>query len=481
MTALRLAPYIDAERDRIVATLLDWLRIPSHLGPPRARRRRAGLGRLVRRPAAPTPASSTSSCVETAGAPARLRRLAPRRAGRPDRARLRPPRRPAGRPARRVDARRRSSPPIVDGELPRPAAPSTTRARCSTRSRRSGAARRRRRAAGQPEVPDRGRGGGRQPPLRGPARRSTAQRLALRRGRGLRHRHVGRRRAVDRASGMRGLVAFDVVAAHRRRATCTPGLFGGAVPNPLHLAARLVDRPPRRRRPGHAARLLRRGPPVTDDEEAASPRSPFDEEFGRPRPAARRLEGEAGRSTLARIGYRPTAEVVGHHGGYSGRGHQDDRARRGQPQGHLPAGGRPASRPRSTAAFEALAGGAGARRASRSTVTPVGAVAPALTPVDHPAVRRPGRAIERVWGTAAAVHPGGRQRSGGGARPGPRRAVLFLGVGLPGDRSTPPTSAWSWTSSGRGSSPPASSGTSSPLRSVGAPVALLRSVSSRGR
>ena len=64
----------------------------------------------------------------------------------------------------------------------------------------------------------------------------------------------------------------------------------------------------------------------------------------------------------------------------------------------------------------------------------VGAVAAALTPVDHPAVGALCRVLERVWGRAPLF-----TREGGS---GPEEAlgrvlrapVLFLGVGLPGDR-----------------------------------------------
>jgi acetylornithine deacetylase/succinyl-diaminopimelate desuccinylase-like protein len=67
-------------------------------------------------------------------------------------------------------------------------------------------------------------------------------------------------------------------------------------------------------------------------------------------------------------------------------------------------------------------------------LTPHGAVAPALTPVEHPAVGALGRAIERVWGQPPLF-----TREGGS---GPEEAlgrllrapVLFLGVGLPDDR-----------------------------------------------
>ncbi|MDQ3569823.1 MAG: M20/M25/M40 family metallo-hydrolase, partial [Actinomycetota bacterium] len=63
----------------------------------------------------------------------------------------------------------------------------------------------------------------------------------------------------------------------------------------------------------------------------------------------------------------------------------------------------------------------------------MGAVAPARTPADHPAVAALCRAIERVWGTAPLL-----TREGGS---GPEEAlgrvlyapVLYLGVGLPDD------------------------------------------------
>jgi acetylornithine deacetylase/succinyl-diaminopimelate desuccinylase-like protein len=67
-------------------------------------------------------------------------------------------------------------------------------------------------------------------------------------------------------------------------------------------------------------------------------------------------------------------------------------------------------------------------------VRPEGAVAPALTPVDHPATGALCRAVERVWGAAPLF-----TRIGGS---GPEEAlgrvleapVLYLGVALPDDR-----------------------------------------------
>jgi acetylornithine deacetylase/succinyl-diaminopimelate desuccinylase-like protein len=67
-------------------------------------------------------------------------------------------------------------------------------------------------------------------------------------------------------------------------------------------------------------------------------------------------------------------------------------------------------------------------------VTPAGAVAPALTPVYHPAMLALRTAIDRVWGIPPLY-----TREGGS---GPEEAlgrvlvapVLFLGIGLPDDR-----------------------------------------------
>ena len=71
---------------------------------------------------------------------------------------------------------------------------------------------------------------------------------------------------------------------------------------------------------------------------------------------------------------------------------------------------------------------------ARAEVRPEGAVAPALTPVDHPAMSALCRAVERVWGKAPLF-----TRIGGS---GPEEAlgrvlgapVLYLGVAYPDDR-----------------------------------------------
>jgi acetylornithine deacetylase/succinyl-diaminopimelate desuccinylase-like protein len=231
--------------------------------------------------------------------------------------------------------------------------------------------------------------------------------------------------------GMRGLVAFDV-----RVRTATgdlhSGMFGGAVPNPIHLLAGIVadlhDADGRVTLPGFYDRVR----PLTDAERASLDALPFDEPAWMANAGVRRLDGEAGQSTLARIGYRPTCELVGFGAGYTADGMKTIvPAEAGcKITFRLVADQDPAE---VTAAFRAWLDER-VPDGVELTVTPEGGVAPALTPVDHPAVGALCRAIETVWGTAPLF-----TREGGS---GPEEAlgrvldapVLFLGVGLPGDR-----------------------------------------------
>jgi acetylornithine deacetylase/succinyl-diaminopimelate desuccinylase-like protein len=232
--------------------------------------------------------------------------------------------------------------------------------------------------------------------------------------------------------GMRGLIAFDV-ALRTASIDLHSGMWGGTVPNAALVAARLAsglhDGDGRVTVPGFYDEVR----PLSDDEKASLAAQPYDEAgFRAAAGGVRYLEGETGYTPLERIGVRPTAEVVGIRGGYAGPGiktivpatagfkvafrlvpdqspeHVDD-AFRAWLSDRVPAG-------------------------VELTVTPEGGVAPALTPIDHPAMGALGRAIERVWGRWPLY-----TREGGS---GPEEAlgrvldapVLFLGVGLPGDR-----------------------------------------------
>jgi acetylornithine deacetylase/succinyl-diaminopimelate desuccinylase-like protein len=229
----------------------------------------------------------------------------------------------------------------------------------------------------------------------------------------------------------RGLVGFDV-SVRTARGDLHSGLFGGAVPNAARivadLAAALHDDQGRVTVPGFYEAVR----PLTDAEEASLAAIPFDEAAWMGQAGITALDGEAGRSTLERIGSRPTAEVVGISGGYGGQGIKTI----------VPATAAlkvalrlvPDQDPAAVAdAFEAWVRDRTPPGAT-VTVTREGAVAPALTPVDHPAVAALSRVLQRVWGRPPLF-----TREGGS---GPEEAlgrvlgapVLFLGVGLPDDR-----------------------------------------------
>jgi acetylornithine deacetylase/succinyl-diaminopimelate desuccinylase-like protein len=232
-------------------------------------------------------------------------------------------------------------------------------------------------------------------------------------------------------TGMRGLVACSI-ALRTASTDLHSGMYGGAVRNAAHvavdLAAALHDSDGRVTIPGYYYDVE----PVTDSVRDAIAALPFSEdEFAQYAGGAART-GEAGFSTLERIWVRPTGEVTGIHSGYAGDGvktivpadatlkitfrlvpHQDPDAviagvRRWLDE-HVPDG-------------------------VECALTTVGAVAPALTPLDHPAVRAAARVIERVWDAPCRF-----TREGGS---GPEEAlgrvleapVVFLGVGLPDDQ-----------------------------------------------
>ena len=231
--------------------------------------------------------------------------------------------------------------------------------------------------------------------------------------------------------GMRGLVAFDV-RVRTAEADLHSGLFGGAVPNTAHVIARMVASLHDATAGSPSPASTTTSAPWTPAEEASLATIPVDEEAWRRMAGVGRLEGEAGRSLLERIGPVRGCDVVGIGIGYTGGGIKTI----------VPAQGGfkvtfrlvPDQRPDTvTAAFDVVAGGGGAR-GCRGHRTSEGGVAPALTPVDHPAMGALCRAVARVWGKEPLF-----TRIGGS---GPEEAlgrilaapVLYLGVALPDDR-----------------------------------------------
>jgi acetylornithine deacetylase/succinyl-diaminopimelate desuccinylase-like protein len=233
------------------------------------------------------------------------------------------------------------------------------------------------------------------------------------------------------STGMRGLVAFDVRIRTAGR-DLHSGVFGGAVPNAAHWAARLVaalhDRSGRVALPGFydAVRPLERA------ERAAFAALPLDESAWAAAASVGCLEGEAGVPLLDRLWARPTCDVTGLHSGYGGDGVKTiiPAAARLKVTFRIVADQSPED---VAATFEAWV----------RQLIPAGveldvhcdaAVGPALTPTDHPAVGALARSIARVWGAQPLF-----TRSGGS---GPEEAlgrllaapILHLGIGLTSDR-----------------------------------------------
>ncbi|HYX43762.1 MAG TPA: dipeptidase [Acidimicrobiales bacterium] len=231
--------------------------------------------------------------------------------------------------------------------------------------------------------------------------------------------------------GMRGLVAFTV-DVRTAAVDLHSGLFGGAVPNATHVVADLVaalhDEEGRVAVPGFYDDVR----PLTAAEEESLERIPVDEEAWRRMAGVGRLTGERGRSLLERIWTRPTCDVVGIGVGYTGDGMKTVVPARGsfKVTFRLVPEQRPQAVARAFTAWLADHTPEGTEVDAR----PEGAVAPALTPVDSPAMGALCRAVERVWGKAPVF-----TRIGGS---GPEEAlgrvleapVLYLGVALPDDR-----------------------------------------------
>ena len=232
--------------------------------------------------------------------------------------------------------------------------------------------------------------------------------------------------------GMRGLTGCQI-DFHGPDVDLHSGSFGGAVANPLTALAKLLaaihDADGHVAIPGFYDAVVE----VSAEERASYAALPFDEDAWLAGPArSRAAVGEAGYSTLERVWSRPTAEVNGMWGGYTGPGHKtivpsdasaklsfrlvpDQRGADLRPcvlafvEAHTPPG-------------------------ITSTVHWEGdGVAPVRTPMDAPQLAAVVRAMEKAFG-----RPVGFSREGGSGPEADLAEVLgvpvvFLGVGLPDD------------------------------------------------
>jgi acetylornithine deacetylase/succinyl-diaminopimelate desuccinylase-like protein len=232
---------------------------------------------------------------------------------------------------------------------------------------------------------------------------------------------------------MRGLTDCQV-DLHGPDVDLHSGSFGGAVPNPLAVMADLLaglhDDDGRVTLPGFYDRVVELG----DRERALFAKLPFDEgHWVRDTALSRGTTGEAGFTTLERIWARPTAEVNGMWGGYTGPGGKtivptDAHAKvsfrlvNDQEPAEVQA-----AMTRYVESFNE-----GGITASVSFHGP--GVRPCLTPLDAPALQAATAAMEAAFGKEVLY-----TREGGS---GPEAdladvlaaPVVFVGVGLPDDR-----------------------------------------------
>ncbi|WP_051944927.1 dipeptidase [Streptacidiphilus rugosus] len=231
-------------------------------------------------------------------------------------------------------------------------------------------------------------------------------------------------------TGMRG-VADCEISLHGPATDIHSGSFGGAVPNPADEAARLVaalhDADRRVAIPGFYDGVVE----LTERERALFAELPFDEDAWLRVAKSRATQGEAGFSTLERIWARPTAEVNGIWGGYTGPGGKTIVPA----EAHVKLSFRLVAG-QDVDKFQATVSewvNAQVTPGIRAEVEFRGATRPCLTPLDHPAlqsvVRSMGRAFEQkiLFTREGGSGPAADLQDVLGA------PVLFLGISVPSD------------------------------------------------
>ncbi len=119
--------------------------------------------------------------------------------------------------------------------------------------------------------------------------------------------------------GLRGLAYFELELRGPRQ-DLHSGLYGGTIRNPIHvlceLIAKMHDDKGRVALPSFYEKVL----PLSEEERELLSRVPFSEEEWKSITGVSSLYGEEGYTTLERVGARPTLDVNGIVGGFTGEG-----------------------------------------------------------------------------------------------------------------------------------------------------------------
>lgn len=198
-------------------------------------------------------------------------------------------------------------------------------------------------------------------------------------------------------TGMRGLAECEI-DFFGPETDLHSGSFGGAIPNPLHAMARLVaalhDDDGRITLDGFYDDVI----PLSEEERELFAKLPFDEsEWLAAAGNSRAASGEAGFTTLERVWARPTAEVNGLWGGHTGPGGKTivPRSAHAKISFRLVAGQDPAKVAGSIRSFVEAHTPPGIRA---SVAIPSAGVRPCHSPIGSPGVKAAKRAMEKAFG-----------------------------------------------------------------------------------
>ncbi|WP_093799161.1 dipeptidase [Streptomyces sp. Wb2n-11] len=231
-------------------------------------------------------------------------------------------------------------------------------------------------------------------------------------------------------TGMRG-VADCEIELYGPDQDIHSGSFGGAVPNPATVAARLVaalhDEDERIAIPGFYDGVVE----LTDRERELFAELPFDEAEWLRTAKSRATLGEAGHTTLERVWARPTAEVNGIGGGYQGPGGKTivPSSAHLKLSFRLVAGQDPDKIEQAVRDWTASRVPAGIRH----EITFGAATRPCLTPLDHPALQSVVRAMGRAFGQEIRFTREGGSGPAADLQDVLGAPVLFLGISVPSD------------------------------------------------
>ncbi|OEJ25129.1 peptidase M20 [Streptomyces agglomeratus] len=231
-------------------------------------------------------------------------------------------------------------------------------------------------------------------------------------------------------TGMRG-VADCEIELYGPDQDIHSGSFGGAVPNPATVAARLVaalhDEDEHVTIPGFYDGIVA----LTDRERELFAELPFDEAEWLGTAKSRATLGEAGHTTLERVWARPTAEVNGIGGGYQGPGGKTivPSSAHLKLSFRLVAGQDPDKIEQSVRDWTATRVPAGIRH----EITFGAATRPCLTPLDHPALQSVVRAMGRAFGRKILFTREGGSGPAADLQDVLGAPVLFLGISVPSD------------------------------------------------